>query len=506
MASGFVFHRSPYQARFRRSFMSVTWREGVAVLELRPDRTGPVTAMLPLHPDSTLSSLGEEEVLPARGGGSGNGGLTLTTLQLRWPAVASGRGGRLGGSGKVDVGSALTELPLPASRTASGTRSRSRSRSRSRTLAKAAGRRRPRCIPGLADALTALSMLLSLFALLATALLVGPTLIGAPVEMPAPGAGVIGLAQAHARVLGGSIRSLPTDPRDFRLNFMDLDMERIVDEGKFVATAASAAFFHPPSSSTTATSASLSATRTFEALPASLSQLLPWCRESSVRLRAVGQAGLAASTAIWPKDAGDRNGTCTNKEGGSGAAVDRADAAGADVDAAAIDDYRLRDADADAGVDVDTGGVAQASACTDGASAADYYTGGTGGGLPTLLSILALTLSLILSLVSTATAAVWASRTEARRGEATAHSAWVDVADQMHCGQEVGGCLESIIFATPHRLVVGEYTAATSCCFLLLRVAPSVSCSCLDARRTLRDTSFHRLLPSPSVSQCLQPV
>ena len=138
MASGFVFHRSPYEARFRRSFMSVAWREGVAVLELRPDRTGPVTAMLPLHPDSTLSSLGEEEVLPARGGGSGNGGLALTTLQLRWPAVASGRGGRLGGSGKVDVGSNLTELPLPASRT----RSRSRSRSQGRTLAKAAGKRR----------------------------------------------------------------------------------------------------------------------------------------------------------------------------------------------------------------------------------------------------------------------------------------------------------------------------------------------------------------------------
>ena len=141
----------------------------------------------------------------------------------------------------------------------------------------------------------------------------------------------------------------------------------------------------------------------------------------------------------------DRNGTCANEEGGSGAAVDRADAAAADADAdaAAID--------GGAGVDVETGGVAQASACTDGASAADYYTG---GGLPTLLSILALTLSLVLSLVSTATAAVWASRIEARRGEATAHSAWVDVADQMHCGQEVGGCLESIIFATPHRLVV----------------------------------------------------
>jgi hypothetical protein len=260
-----------------------------------------------------------------------------------------------------------------------------------------------------------------------------------------------------------------------------------------VATAASAAFFHPPSSSTTATSASLSATRTFEALPASLSQLLPWCRESSVRLRAVGQAGLAASTAIWPKDAGDRNGTCTNKEGGSGAAVDRADAAGADADAdaAAVDDGD--------GVDVDTGGVAQASACTDGASAADYYTGYTGGGLPTLLSILALTLSLILSLVSTATAAVWASRTEARRGEATAHSAWVDVADQMHCGQEVGGCLESIIFATPHRLVVGENTAATSCCFLLLPVAASVSCSRLDALYTRSS----KLPPSPAVSYCL---
>ena len=144
VSSGFVFHRSPYEAKFRRSFMSVAWREGVAVLELRPDRTAPVTATLPLHPDSTVSSLGEEEVLPARGGGSSNGGLTLTTLQLRWPAAAvSGRGGRLGGGGKVDAGSELAELPLPASRTRSRrSRSRSRSRSRVRTLARAAGQRR----------------------------------------------------------------------------------------------------------------------------------------------------------------------------------------------------------------------------------------------------------------------------------------------------------------------------------------------------------------------------
>ena len=51
------------------------------------------------------------------------------------------------------------------------------------------------------------------------------------------------------------------------------------------------------------------------------------------------------------------------------------------------------------------------------------------------------------------------------------------------------------------------------CCFLLLPVAsyslpvvPSVSCSCLDAPYTLRDINFRRLLPSPTVSQCLQPV
>ena len=42
--------------------------------------------------------------------------------------------------------------------------------------------------------------------------------------------------------------------------------------------------------------------------------------------------------------------------------------------------------------------------------------------------------------------------------------------------------------------------------FLLLPVAPSVSCSCLDAPYALRDINFRRLLPSPTVSQRLQPV
>ena len=45
-----------------------------------------------------------------------------------------------------------------------------------------------------------------------------------------------------------------------------------------------------------------------------------------------------------------------------------------------------------------------------------------------------------------------------------------------------------------------------SCCFLLLPVAPSVACSCLETPYTLRDMNFRRLLPSPTVSQCLQPV
>ena len=39
--------------------------------------------------------------------------------------------------------------------------------------------------------------------------------------------------------------------------------------------------------------------------------------------------------------------------------------------------------------------------------------------------------------------------------------------------------------------------------FLLRPAAPSVSCSRVDASNTLRDTNFHRLLPSPAVSQCL---
>ena len=51
-----------------------------------------------------------------------------------------------------------------------------------------------------------------------------------------------------------------------------------------------------------------------------------------------------------------------------------------------------------------------------------------------------------------------------------------------------------------HRLVVGEYTAATSYCFLMLPITPSVSCSCSDPLNTPSST----LPPSPSVSQCLQ--
>ena len=49
------------------------------------------------------------------------------------------------------------------------------------------------------------------------------------------------------------------------------------------------------------------------------------------------------------------------------------------------------------------------------------------------------------------------------------------------------------------RLVVGEYIAATSYCFLLLPVAPSVSCSWLDAS----NTRSSKLPPSPAVSHCL---
>ena len=54
------------------------------------------------------------------------------------------------------------------------------------------------------------------------------------------------------------------------------------------------------------------------------------------------------------------------------------------------------------------------------------------------------------------------------------------------------------------RSVLGEYTAATShyMHFLSLRVAPSVSCSCLD---TLNAPSSNLPL-SPTASRCLQPV
>ena len=51
----------------------------------------------------------------------------------------------------------------------------------------------------------------------------------------------------------------------------------------------------------------------------------------------------------------------------------------------------------------------------------------------------------------------------------------------------------------PIRLVVGEHTAATSCYFLLLPVAPSVFCPCLDALHTRSS----KLPPSPAVSRCL---
>ena len=79
--------------------------------------------------------------------------------------------------------------------------------------------------------LTAVSMLLSLFALLTTALVVGPTLTGAPVDLPSPTAfGITELAQAHARALVGSIR-LPTNRQDVHLSFLNLNTKRIVDEG-----------------------------------------------------------------------------------------------------------------------------------------------------------------------------------------------------------------------------------------------------------------------------------
>ena len=41
---------------------------------------------------------------------------------------------------------------------------------------------------------------------------------------------------------------------------------------------------------------------------------------------------------------------------------------------------------------------------------------------------------------------------------------------------------------------------------LLLLVSPSVSYPCVDALNTLRGTNFRRLLPSPDVSRCPQPV
>ena len=55
------------------------------------------------------------------------------------------------------------------------------------------------------------------------------------------------------------------------------------------------------------------------------------------------------------------------------------------------------------------------------------------------------------------------------------------------------------------RLAVGEYTArlpSASCCFLLLLVSPAR----LYTLYTHVAVNFRRLPPSPSVSQCLQPV
>ena len=56
------------------------------------------------------------------------------------------------------------------------------------------------------------------------------------------------------------------------------------------------------------------------------------------------------------------------------------------------------------------------------------------------------------------------------------------------------------------RLVVGEFTAATSVNFLLLPVSPGVSCSRVDALHTHVAVNLRRLLPSPAVSHCLHPV
>ena len=74
----------------------------------------------------------------------------------------------------------------------------------------------------------------------------------------------------------------------------------------------------------------------------------------------------------------------------------------------------------------------------------------------------------------------------------------------------VGQCL--VVHAVFLRLVVGEFTATTSVGFLLLHVAPSVSCPCLDTRLTRRSNLppspavSRRLPPSPAAFQCVQPV
>ena len=55
-------------------------------------------------------------------------------------------------------------------------------------------------------------------------------------------------------------------------------------------------------------------------------------------------------------------------------------------------------------------------------------------------------------------------------------------------------------------LWLGGILAGLPYYFLLLPRSPSVSCPCVDALHTLHDTNFRRLLPSPTVSQRLQPV
>ena len=96
---------------------------------------------------------------------------------------------------------------------------------------------------------------------------------------------------------------------------------------------------------------------------------------------------------------------------------------------------------------------------------------------------------------------------ESAEGEAAAQAA-AQASSEAAAALERLHSVEAELEETKGEWLVAEYTAATSRCSLLLPVAPSVSCSCVlvDARLTLRDTNFHRLLPSPAVSQCPQPV